>query len=466
VSGDPHELSATAQRDALRAGDLSSRELTEHYLGRIDALDGELGAFATVTRELAVEEAVRADERIAEGERSPLLGLPLGIKDLYATAGVRTTFGSAAVAEFVPAVDGCLLRRAGAVLVGKTNTAEFGATCFTHNDVTDRPTVTPYDTSRYASGSSGGAAAAVAAGLLPVAPAGDGAGSTRTPAATCHLVGVKPSRGLVSSGEMPTALTTTTIADAALLLDVMAHPAPGDLHGWRPGGSFADALVRPPARSLRVAMWTDTGLCGHDAHPEVVRAVERTAARLAELGHEVLAVTIPARLDEPVGAALRTHFAYAVNAAVAAVVPPDRRHLLLPYTRLLDAEGAALSGSDVVRSQAVLAQYAGTFLAALDGFDIALTPVTSGPPVPLGHFHRDGVAGVADAMLAWSGYTPWANFTGQPAIALPSHLDGHGLPYGVQLVGRRQRDAELLAVAAQLESTGLWHDVHPPCWAH
>jgi amidase len=103
-------------------------------------------------------------------------------------------------------------------------------------------------------------------------------------------------------------------------------------------------------------------------------------------------------------------------------------------------------------------------VAAFDSFDVALTPTTSGPPLPVGHFIANGVDGVADLMLAWSCYTPWANFTGQPAIALPSHLDGDGLPYGVQLVGRRQHDGELLAVAAQLERAGLWTDVHPPCW--
>ncbi|MFC4942853.1 amidase [Pseudonocardia sp. GCM10023141] len=475
MSGALHDLSAAAQLRALRAGEVSSRELTRHYLDRIEKLDDELGAFATVTPELATAEATHADARIAAGEWSPLLGLPIGIKDLYATAGVRTTFGCAALAEFVPPADAWtagLLRKAGAVLVGKTNTAEFGATCFTDNDVAGRATVTPYDPTRYASGSSGGAAAAVAAGLLPLAQAGDGAGSTRTPAATCHLVGVKPSRGLVTSAEPTTSLISTTaegpiartVEDAALLLDVMAQPAPGDPYGWRPDGRFADAIAVAP-RPLRIAMWTETGVDGRDAHPEAVHAVQRAGKLLQELGHELHQVAIPARCAEPVASALRTMFAYAVNAVVSAAVPADREHLLLPYTRLLHTAGRALRGSDVVRSQTVLARYASTFLAALHGYDVALTPVTSGPPVPLGHFHADGVAGVADAMLAWSAPTPWANLTGQPAVALPSHLDSDGLPFGVQIVGRRQHDAELLALATQLEHAGLWNDVHPPCWS-
>jgi amidase len=469
------ELTAAAQLLALRSGQVSSVELTEHYLGRIDKLDGQLGAFATVTPELAIQDAARADRRIASGQWSPLLGLPIGIKDLYPTAGVRTTFGCAALTGFVPPADGWtagLLRQAGAVFLGKTNTAEFGATCFTENDVTGQPTVTPYDLTRYASGSSGGAAAAVAAGLLPVAQAGDGAGSIRTPAATCHLVGVKPSRGLVTSAVPPSSFASTTIEgpiartvqDAALLLDVMARPWPGDLDGWRPEGRFLDAVKESPSRSLRVAVWTETGLDGLSAHPEAVRAVARTATRLRELGHEVHEVAIPASCGGPVSQALRTMFAYAINATVTALVPIDRRDQLLPYTRYLDAQGGPLSGSDVLGAQAVLARYASAFLAALTDFDIALTPVTNGPPVRIGHFLADGVEGIADLMLTWSGYTPWANVTGQPAVCLPSHLDGDGLPHGVQLVGRRWHDTQLLALAAQLERAALWNDIHPPCW--
>jgi amidase len=305
-----------------------------------------------------------------------------------------------------------------------------------------------------------------------VAHASDGAGSTRTPAATCHLVGVKPSRGLVSVAVPPTSLIGTTIEgpiartveDAALLLDVMAQPWGGDLFGWRPDTTFLDAIRRAPARPLEVAVWTQTGLAGLDPHPHAVHAVERTATLLQEQGHSVREVAIPAGYDESVRQALHTWFAASVNASVSPLIPAERRDLLLPYTRYLVHQGEALSANDVLAAQGVLARYASTFLAALDTVDIALTPTTSGPPVPLGHFDAEGVEGVADLMLAWSCYTPWVNFTGQPAVSLPSHLDDDGLPYGVQLVGRRQRDDELLAVAAQLERAGLWTVVHPPCW--
>ena len=471
---DLHELSASEQLRALRSGEICSRDLTEHYLERIDRLGGELGAFVTVTPELARQEAARADERLAQGDWSPLLGLPLGIKDLHATAGVRTTFGSAALADHVPTEDTWTvgrLRHAGAVLVGKTNAPEFGPTCYTENDVTAHPAVTPYDVTRYASGSSGGAAAAVAAGLLPVAHASDGAGSTRTPAATCHLIGVKPSRGLISAAPAVSFFSpgtegpiARTVEDAALLLDVMAQPSPGDLYGWRSPTTFIDAVQRPPSRPLKVAVWTDTGLDGLDPHPEAARAAERTAALLRELGHDVRQVAVPCRYDEAVRQALRTWFASTVGVTVPVLVPAERRRLLRPYTRHLIDTAAALSATDVVMAQSALARYASTFLAALAGFDVAVTPTTSGPPVPVGHYFADGVEGEADLMLAWSCYTPWVNLTGQPAVSLPSHLADDGLPYGVQLVARPRHDAELLSLAAQLEGAGLWHDLHPPCW--
>jgi amidase len=476
---DLHELTAAEQLDALRRRELCALDLAEHYLDRIDRLDGELGAFVTVTPELAREEAARADERLARGEWSPLLGLPLGIKDLHATAGVRTTFGSAALADFVPAEDAWtvgLLRAAGAVVVGKTNAPELGPTCYTENDVTTRPAVTPYDLTRYASGSSGGAATAVAAGLLPVGHASDGAGSIRTPAATCHLVGVKPSRGLVSGAPATSFFSpgtegpvARTVLDAALLLDVMAHAAPGDLYGWRPATAFAQAVAqavaRPSERPLRVAVWTDTGLDGIGPHRESERAVERAAAALATMGHHVERVPLPAVLDAPVVQALRHWFAASVGTVAPTLVPAGTEHLLRPYTRHLVETARSMSAVDVVTAQAVLARYASGYLSALcPDYDLALTPTTNGPPVPVGHFFLDGVEGEAERMLAWSCYTPWVNLTGQPAVSLPSHLDADGLPHGVQLVARRQHDAELLVLAAQLESAGLWDHEHPSCW--
>lgn len=458
-----HELTAAQQLSALRAKEISSRELTEHYLARIER-HADLGAFVTLN-EHALDEAARADARLARGDQAALLGLPLGIKDLAATAGIPTTFGSAALAGYVPPEDSWtvgLLRGAGAVVVGKTNTSEFGATCYTENDVTPRPAVTPYAPTRYSSGSSGGAATAVSAGLLPVAHASDGAGSIRTPAATCHLVGMKPSRGLVSPAPATSFLVASTegpiartVEDAALLLDVMASPAPGDLYGWRHEGGFATALDR----RLEVAMWTDTGT-GEDADPQAELAVRRTAEVLTGLGHEVREIPLPARWDEPVSRAVLAWFAYQVAAVARLVVPPERAHLLRPYSRHLLDVNKTLSADDIVSAQTLLARHASTYLAAVDDYDVVLTPTTNGPPVPIGYYTGDE----AGLMLKWSCHTPWANLAGVPAISLPSHVDDNGLPHGVHLVGRHRQDAELLALAAQLESAALWDELHPPSW--
>jgi amidase len=465
---DLHELSAAEQVSGLRSGDFSSRELVEHYLERIERLDPELSAYVTVTAELARQEADEADARLARGEGAPLLGLPIAIKDLQTTKGVRTTLGSPALPDLVPPADSWtvqLMRGAGAVLLGKTSASELGATCYTENALTGRPAVTPYDTGRYASGSSGGSAVAVAAGLAPVAHGSDSAGSTRTPAATCHLLGLKPSRGLVSSAPASSFFAAgsegplaRSVADVRLMLDVMAQPWPGDVYGWS-----APREDVHPAR-LTVGVWTATGIDGVATHPEAVAAVERMAALLGDLGHEVRPVPLPAGYDEDVRSALTAWFAGSVATAVQALVPAEGHGLLRPYTRYLLETAKTLSAQDLLLAQGGLARFASQFLAATAGLDLCLTPVTNGPPVPVGHFQAAGPEAIADRMLAWSGFTPWANLTGQPALALPSHLDADGLPHGVQLVGSPRGDGQLLALAAQLEAAGAWTAHHPPCW--
>ncbi len=202
-----HELDALAQAAAIQAGEVSSSELVDHHLARVAAYDAQLGAFITVTADTARDEARRADKRLREGDTaglSPLFGVPTAVKDLAATAGVRTTFGSVAFAEFVPEVDAhtvTLMRESGLVSLGKTNTPEFGASAYTDNDVAHSAR-TPWDRTRSAGGSSGGAAAAVSAAMVPVAHGSDGGGSLRIPASACGVFGFKPSRGRVSNGPL------------------------------------------------------------------------------------------------------------------------------------------------------------------------------------------------------------------------------------------------------------------------
>src|SRR4051812_42162300 len=263
-----HDLTALEQAAAVRAGDVSPSELVEHYLARIAAHDAGLGAFVTVTPERARAAAAAAERQISGGgELPPLLGVPTAIKDLNSTAGVRTTFGSRVTADFVPDVDDAvvtLLASAGTISLGKTNTPEFGFPCYTDNDLVG-PARCPWDPARLAGGSSGGAAVAVAAGLVPFAQGSDGGGSIRIPAGINGIFGIKPSRGRISSapfGGDVTGLGTNgplarTVRDAAVMLDAMAGSVLGD-HAWAPplppGESFLGSTGRTPGR-LRIGRW-------------------------------------------------------------------------------------------------------------------------------------------------------------------------------------------------------------------
>lgn len=475
---DLHDLTALEQRDGLRSGRFSATELLEHYLARIDVHGAPLGAFVTLTEDLARSEAEHADRRLAQADDPeqlpPLLGLPLAFKDLHPVAGVRTTMGSAALADLVPPVDGYvvgLLRAAGVLTVGTTQAPEFGPTCYTETDVVDRPAVTPYDTTRYASGSSGGSAAAVSAGLLPFGHASDGAGSTRSPAAVCGLVGIKATRGRVSLAPMSSFQSWgsegplgRTVADAALLLDVMAEPPPSDLYAWPRETSFLAAAGRDPDRPLRVLRYSDPGL-EVDVDPEVARGVDDAAALLASLGHEVVDGRNPYPWDDALLEAMLVAFGGGLRATVAATIPDERRHLLRPYTAWCVELGATLDAGQYVAATGLIARAASAHLAATAAYDIVLTPVSSQPAVPVGWFSQDGVENEGRRMLGWSAFTPWANLTGQPSMSLPLHVTDAGLPVGVQLTAsRRGDDALLISLAGQVERAAPFAHRHPPQW--
>src|SRR4051794_36295363 len=295
-----HDLTALEQGDLVRRREVSPLELAEHYLER--AGRDAVGAFVTLTPEPA-----RARARALPEGGSPLRGVPTAIKDLNLTAGVRTTFGSAAFADFVPDVsDGVTLaiEAAGMVSLGKTSTPEFGSPCYTEPDGAP-PAVTPWDPSRMAGGSSGGAAAAVAGGLVPLAPGSDGGGSIRIPASCCGLVGLKPTRGRISGAPMygeVTGLATAgslarTVRDAAALLDVMAGRAVGDpFCAPEEAQPFLAACDREPGR-LRIARFATPVIAEAEVDPACLRAWEDTSRLLESLGHEVVDIEPPMPRD-------------------------------------------------------------------------------------------------------------------------------------------------------------------------
>ena len=471
-----HDLSAAEQADAVRRRTLSPVELVEHYLGRIERTDPRLGAYVTVTDELALEDARRAERAVMDAGRPdplpPLHGVPVPIKDLTMVAGVPATFGSAAYEGFVPPVDDGVvsqIRAAGAILLGKTNTPEFGLPCYTENAVAP-PARTPWDLDRSAGGSSGGAAAAVAAGLAPVAHGSDGGGSIRIPASACGLFGLKPARGRVSNGPyIPDYGLAThgpiarTVRDAALLLDVMAGPLPGDPY-WAPpppdGQTFLAHADRDPGR-LRIGRYVAPPVPAAAVHPDCRSAYEAASGVLSELGHEV------EDIDPPFPPEVVDSFV-AVWGVMATRYPvdPARADLLQPLTRWLRAKGEATAASAYAAAVGELQLATRRAVAAVEAYDAVLTPTLAAPPALVGEFH--GEADPARNFAKQMRFTPFTatyNVTGQPAVSVPLHWNADGLPIGVMVVGRPADEATLIALAAQLERARPWRDRHPALWS-
>lgn len=464
---DLHDLTALEQGELVRRREVSPSELVEHYLERADRLDS-VGAFVTLTPERARERA-RLLTRRPPGE-SPMFGVPTAIKDLNLTAGVRTTFGSAAYAEHVPQVsDGVTLslEAAGLASIGKTNTPEFGSPCYTEPAVAP-PAVTPWDRSRMAGGSSGGAAAAVAAGLVPVAQGSDGGGSIRIPASCCGLVGLKPSRGRISGHPTygdPVGLSTAgslarTVRDAAALLDVLAGRRPGD-PSWapEPEGSFLAACERPPGR-LRIARFAEPVIADVPVDPECLAAWEDASRLLESLGHDVVDVAVPL----PPEAVPVFETCWAVLTALSAV-PAEQEQLLRPLTRWLIERGQAVSGPEFGLAIEAMRRLAAGALTSLAAYDAVLTPTLASPPLPVGAL-RDDAHPAAD-FAAQKAFTPWTsawNVTGMPAVSLPTHWTAGGLPVGVMLAARPAEEELLLSLAAQVEAAQPWAGRRPPGW--
>jgi amidase len=471
-----HDLTVTELAAAIATGETSSAEITDHYLHRIDRLNEQVGAFYTVTHELAREQAAAADKAASASRQDggglpPLTGVPIPIKDLNMVAGVRLTFGSTILADNVATEDDYVvehLRSAGIVITGKTATPEFGLPCYTETKV-GPPARTPWDLTRSAGGSSGGAAAAVASGLAPAAQGSDGGGSIRIPASVCGLFGIKPTRGRISQGPMMPDLVglstdgplARTVADAALLLDAMVGNHPGDMYtqpALPAGESFLGYASREPGR-LRIARSLKTVIEGADVHPDCVAAYEEASALLSSLGHEVEDVDLPFPA-EAVPSFLALWFAMATLAPIT----PDQESELLPLTRYLRAQGLRLSAADLLFHQAVLQGSVRPAMRALNDYDAILTPTLAMPPRPVGWFDE---VEPAENFVRQTQFTPWTalyNLSGQPAVSVPLHWTANGLPIGIMLAARMGDEATLISLSAQLEAAKPWRDRRPPMW--
>lgn len=467
-----HDLTALEQAAAIRAGELSSVELTQHYLERSERLSDEVGAFVRLTPELALAAAREADQAIATNqvELPPLFGVVCPVKDLDFVAGVPTRFGSA-VYDITPIADDnfvAKLRAGGLVFTGKTNTPEFGLPCYTEPDVAP-PARTPWDLNRSAGGSSGGAAAAVAAGLAPIAHGSDGGGSIRIPSSVTGLVGIKPSRGRISNGPLKDSvgdLTTNgplarNVADAAALLDVLSGNFAGDPITAKPPvkGTFLDAARRQPGK-LRIGVFTKPSLTHSVVSPPVLAAVEATVQQLEALGHTV--EEIPGPFDEGVLPLFIT-----VWSTLAGLTPvmPEQETQLRPLTRYLRGLGEQVTGAQLGATLSMIRMSSRAYMEASADFDAVLCPTLADLPALVGQLRNDeDPAADFNAQAMYSPFCACFNVTGQPAINVPMNWTEDGLPVGVQFVGRMNDEETIISLAAQLESVSDWPSRKPALW--
>jgi amidase len=471
---DLHELTALELWQALQRSEISPTDLTRHYLARIEELNPQLGAFVTVTTDAALRRARHVETEVPR--TAPLWGLPFGDKDLQQRAGVPARFGSRLMEDFVPTESDELVQAlddAGGVSLGKTNTPEFGLPSYTES-LAAQPARNPWDPSLGAGGSSGGAAVAAAARLLPFAPGSDGGGSVRIPAAACGLVGVKPSRGRIPAasgidklGGLPVAgPLARTVTDAALLLDAMITPRGGhpDHHFTlrSPGddGPLLAAAVHGEGRFQLGVMTTSAWDDAYDitVGPEALAALQLATHELDALGHGLEETALAP--DSSYAPAFRT-----IWQAGAAGIPAEteqQEQLLEPLTRWLMHRGRALSARTLAEALAALASYERSFIAQLARFDAVLTPALAMTPRPLGWYDQADGERNFEQQVQYTPFTSMVNVTGLPAIVLPVYQTPEGLPMGVQLIGRPGGEATLLALGAQLERRIRWQHRVPP----
>ncbi|MEU2872411.1 amidase [Streptomyces olivoreticuli] len=454
----------SGQARALAAGDTTSRALVEEALRRIEETQPVLNAFRRVRAEAALAEADAADRRLAAGHRAPLLGVPLAVKDDMDVAGEPTAFGCPGDFPPRPADSEAVrrLRAAGAVIVGKTNTPELG-----QFPVTEGPafgaTRNPWSHAHTPGGSSGGAAAAVAAGLVPAALGSDGAGSLRIPAAWSHLVGIKPQRGRVSTWPEPESFhgitchgpLARTVADAALLLHVVSGSHRGDLHRPPAVDLFAAAGREPRRLRIALSFRPAYAVARQRLDPAVRSATLRIAERLAALGHEVVE-------EEPRYGPIGLTFVPRSMAGIRdwAERAPDRT-LLDPRTNA-NARNGRLLGGPLLRAARAAEPLLRRRTGELFGrFDVLLTPTTAVPPLRIGALDGLSTRRTDETMIGACPYAwPW-NVLGWPGISVPAGLTDEGLPVGAQLLGPESSEPLLISLAAQLEADQRWFERWP-----
>ena len=461
------------QADLVRAGEVSSRELVETYLGRIESIDPRLNAFRNVMADSALGGADAADKRRASGEDLPLLGVPIAVKDTVDLRGEVTSHGTGCFDDPVHEDADMVvrLREAGAVIVGKTNLPELAIYGFTESK-TWGATRNPWDTERTTGGSSGGSAAAVAAGLIGAASASDGAGSIRIPAANCGVFGLKPQRGRVPMTPDPyvensehwhglsvNGVLTRSVADTALYLDVTAGPVSGR---WEapppPERSFSESARTPPGK-LRIASSLEAPRLL--APPEKVddsnrRGFDGMRELLRSLGHDVID-----RAPEFgwVGNAFSPLYLGGIREDIKRTPHPER---LEKRTRGFSLLGAPYGGRLASSAKRATAKHSARINRLFDDHDVFMTLISPVRPVEVGRWQGRGALRTVMGMSRVYPYTGVWNYLGNPAATIPAGIGADGLPLAVQIVGRPGDEGTLLSLAGQIETERPWADRRPP----
>ncbi len=464
----PRFPTLTQQLYPLASGAVTSDELVRRSLRAIVASQSTLNCFRVVLTQQALDDAAAADRRRAAGEQLPLLGIPIAVKDDVDVAGVPTNYGAGGNIRPASADSEVVrrLRAAGAVIVGKTNTCELGQWPFTSGPAFGH-TFNPWSRKHTPGGSSGGSAAAVAAGLVTAAIGSDGAGSVRIPAAWTHLVGIKPQRGRISTWPLPEAFNgitvngvlARTVTDAALVLDAASGNADGDLHK-PPPVRVSEYVGRAPG-PLKIAMSTKFPMTVFRArlHPEIRGAMDIVAGQLEELGHTI------SKADPSYG--LRMSWSFLSRSTSGLLDWGDR----LGHDVTLDKRtvanmrmGRLLSESVLRKARAHEAESQRRVGWIFNLVDVVLAPTTAQPPPPAHDFDHLGGLSTDRAMIRACPVTwPW-NLLGWPSVNVPAGFTSAGLPIGVQLMGPANSEPLLISLAAELEAINGWAAQQPAIW--
>ena len=454
-------------KELLDSKELSPVELTEVYLRRIEALDGQLHSFLTVSGDEARASAKEAEEKIGRGETGALLGLPVAIKDLELTKGIRSTMGSLVFSETIPDQDSALVERvrsAGGIILGKTNTPEFGSAGITENKL-GPPCRNPWDVERTPGGSSGGAGAALAAGLCPLASGSDAGGSIRIPASFCGVYGIKgtfgrvprvgglgrPSPNLASHpGPM-----SRTVRDSAMFLQALAGYDPRDPNSLREEPPDFTAELDSGVRGLRVAWSTDLGYAAVD--PEVASITSAAARLFEELGCSVDEPGIA--LDDPIPSFLDIFCTtgYVGNGHLL----EEHEDELTDYVMDSMRHAQQVTGADFARALRAVEVLRSRFDELFEKYDLLMTPTMAVPAFRIGHAPHT-IAG-RQVRPAWD-YTPFTspfNMTGLPAASVPCGFSSEGMPIGLHVIGRKGEENAVLRASAAFEQARPWAHLRP-----